>query len=161
MVGGPDARDLDPAAVRRRLGEMRPDSLNTHLVEDTAFWMHFVGILGPEDGGATRINSEDHPWLELIGPRQHAGGWQAPIMAGRRLLEWLGEVRRLSAGRLTRLGPREVAGMDAGLLLQDYSLAVSQGDEEAARAAQIRLGGLLPRATLEAIFPGEGGAASR
>jgi spermidine synthase len=161
LVGGVEARDPDPAQVRRRLGEMRPDPLNLHLVEPAAFWMHFVGILGLEDAVADRINSEDRPWLELIGPRQHAGASRGPIVAGQRLQDWLGEVRRLSAGRLSGLGASEAAGIEAGILLHDYSLALSLGDEEAARSAQVRLGGLLPSRAFEAIFPEAAGTTRR
>jgi spermidine synthase len=150
LVGGLDPFDLSPAVVRRRLGEMRPDPSNAHVADPRAFWMYFVGVLGPEDvpAGDGSINSEDHPWIELIGPQRHG---HAPF-TGRALQTWLTELTRRSAGRVRGLGAEETAGIAAGELLLEFSLALSEGNEDAARTAEARIRSLLSPQAFDAIF---------
>jgi spermidine synthase len=155
LVGGIERLALDPAAVLRRLREMRPDPLNQQLVEPAAFWMHFVGELRPEDlpAGDARINSEQRPWVELIGPRHHAGAGAGVLFTGRRLQAWEREVAQRSIERFQALGPAERSGIEAGDVLLEFALALSERDEAAARTAHTRLRGLLPPRAFDAIFP--------
>jgi hypothetical protein len=47
----------------------------------------------------------------------------------------------------------ETAGIDAGELLLEFSLSLSERDEPGARSAQARLQTLLPRETYATLFP--------
>lgn len=43
LVGGAAPYLLDPEAVRRRLRELRPDSLNAQLTEPAGLWINYLG----------------------------------------------------------------------------------------------------------------------
>jgi len=155
LIGGSEPFDLKPTDVQRRIRELHPDPLNPQLAEPIAFWMHFVGVLELPDLPAdeNRINRENHPWLELMGPLQHAGQRADTLCTGRRLQAWLNQVKQRSAGRVASLGALESAGSRAGDLLLEFSLSISERNETGARAAQNQLRSLLPERAFKAIFP--------
>src|SRR5690606_2338398 len=95
LVGRPDDFVIDPSVVQTRLAEMKVDPTNPHLRAPGVFWMHRVGVVAPSDLPASddRLNREDLPWIELLGPMLHAGGNKEKLFTGRKLQVWLEEVR--------------------------------------------------------------------
>jgi hypothetical protein len=153
LVAAAEPIIMDPAIVENALRVARPDPTNAHIASPAGVWLYFAGVLeaadlGPDDG---RINRDDRPWLELLGPWNGRGA-QARL-TGRRLQAWLADVRRRSAPRITALGPAEHRAMDAGEWLFELSLALAERNDAAAQAAQERVRALLPEATFRALFP--------
>lgn len=154
LIGAAGALELDPARLRRRLGEMRVDPANPQLTESSALWMYLIGTLRLSDvGGTGRINQEEEPWIELTAPWQHAGQAAAELCIGRRLQSWSREIRRRSDSAVTSLGPEVVAAAQAGDLLFEYTLLLSERQEEAARQAQNQLRSLLAPGLYAFLFP--------
>jgi spermidine synthase len=144
---------VDPTIVEAALRMARPDAANLHIASPAGVWMYFAGVLeaadfGPDDG---RINRDDQPWLELLGPWN--GGAAQTRLTGRRLQAWLADVRRGSALHIAPLGPRERSAMEAGDWLFELSLALAERNDAAAQSAQDRVRALLPEATFRALFP--------
>jgi len=135
--------------------ELKPDPLNAQLSEPLGFWMYFVGVLEPADlsPNEMRINREDRPWIELIGPMQHAGQQKPSLWTGRRLQGWLHELKQRTAARMTGLETVEARGCDAGEMLFEYSLSLWERNESKAAQAQARLRSMLPEQTFGALFP--------
>lgn len=154
LIGTAGDFKLDVDLVQRRLAEMQPDPLNPQLRTPETFWINLVGTLEAADLGAgeTRLNTEDRPWIELLGPMLHAGGSQETLFTGRRLQAWLEQVRLRSQPRLGPL-PGQEASIVAGSLLAEMTLCLAEENPAGARAAQARLRQTLPAAVYQSMFP--------
>jgi spermidine synthase len=128
LVGQLDATALDPAVIDRRLHEMNPDDANPALVHPAGFWMLLGGSLERRDERFVRArrNRENEPWLEILGPLNHAGSARgaAPLFVGRRLETFLDELRArpLSGTLLSRLPDEVVRWRTAGAKLAEASI---------------------------------------
>ena len=154
LIGRAADFKIDVDVVQRRLGEMRPDSTNPQLRAASVFWMHFVGVLEAADlpPGDSRLNREDRPWIELLGPMLHAGGNKDKLFTGRRLQAWLNQLRSRSRERLGPLPAREETGVSAGEILAEMVLCVAEDNHAGADAAQERLRQTLPEASYRAVM---------
>lgn len=154
MIGSTGDLKFDPSRTTRRLAEMKGDAANPQLQTAEGFWMSLVGNLEnadlpPED---PRLNSEDRPWIELLGPMLHTGGSESSLFTGRRLQAWLDRVTIRSHGSLSLLPERESTGVKAGRVLAEMTLSVSENDRAGAIAAQKRLKQMLPDKTFRQLF---------
>ena len=155
LIGAAGDFKLDVDLVRKRLAEMQPDPLNPQLRSADAFWMNLIGVLESPDLPAEdlRLNTEDRPWIELLGPMLHAGGSQQTLFTGRRLQAWLEEVRLRSPDRLGPLPAREANAVAAGSVLTELTLCLAEQNNFGARAAQEKLKQILPPAAYQSLFP--------
>ena len=154
MIGSTGDLKFDPSRTTRRLAEMKGDAANPQLQTAEGFWMSLVGNLEnadlpPED---PRLNSEDRPWIELLGPMLHTGGSESSLFTGRRLQAWLDRVTIRSQGSLSLLPERESTGVKAGRVLAEMTLSASENDRAGAIAAQKRLKQMLPDKTFRQLF---------
>jgi spermidine synthase len=152
LVATSDGTGPDPELVRRRLAEMRPDPANPHLLLPDAAWMHFAGMLESADLSAaeTRLNTEDRPWVELLGP-DTAG--TAPWFTGRLFQDWLDALGIRSLARPNLLSEPERNGVAAGRALGAMTLAMQEQNRAGVLAAQDRVRSLLPPETYRGLFP--------
>ena len=69
-----------------------------------------LGVIEPGDlpESDLRVNREDRPWIELLGPMLHAGGNKDKLFIGRRLQPWLDQVRIRSVERSAGCGQSRV-----------------------------------------------------
>ena len=154
LISGVGDLKLDVEQVRRRLTAMQPDATNPQLRSTDAFWMSFVGDLTLTDLPASevRLNREDQPWIELLGPMLHTGGSESTLFTGRRLQAWLDQVTQRSRPRMTPLPERESTAADAGRVLGEMTLCVSEGNRTGASNAQRQLQQMLPPETITLLF---------
>lgn len=151
LIGFADNKTFTAETIRRRLSQQKPDPANPHLITDYALWMNFIGSIKQTDVNPKwRINSEDRPWLELLGPTSNARK-NAPF-TGRPFQNWCQELNATSLSRFhaTEL---ESTAMHAGNLLFDFTLSLSEENQPAATRAQSELQQLLPPALYTIIFP--------
>jgi spermidine synthase len=153
LVATAEPIPLDPAIVEGALRVATADSANAHIASADGVWLYFAGVLEPADlaDGDTRVNRDDRPWLELLGPWDEGDAQER--CTGRRLQAWLADLRRRSEPRLGALGARERRAMEAGDWLFELSLALAERNDTAAQSAQERVRALLPEATFRALFP--------
>jgi len=154
LIGSADDFKLDPAVINRRLAEMQPDATNPQLRSSAAFWMNLVGELRLADLPATelRLNREDRPWVELLGPMLHTGESAEKLFTGRRLQAWLDQVAQRSRNRLPPLPATESAAVDAGRALAEMTLCMAENDRAGAQAAQEKMKQNLPAETFRLLF---------
>ena len=154
LVGARSRLELGADIVRQRMASMRSDSANTHIAAPGAFWMQYVGELTAEDlpSNDKRLNTENHPWVELLGPRLHGGRGEA-LFVGRKLEAWLATIRANSAAEIATLPAGERDAVAAGVEMAELVLCVSEGDRAGAMRAHEALRRLLPDETLGALFP--------
>lgn len=154
LIGYAGERPLDVERVRQRLAGMQPDPANPQLQIPEAYWMNLIGLLEPADLAAAefRINTEDRPWVELLGPMLHAGGDTRALFTGRRLQAWLERIRLNSRARLGPL-PGQEASVEAGSLVAEMVLCLSEQNTAGAQAAQMKLRQTLPEAVYRKLFP--------
>jgi spermidine synthase len=154
LVGRAADFRIDAATVQQRLDGMRADAQNPHLLAPDVFWMHRVGVILPEDlpTSETRLNQENRPWIELLGPLLHAGGNKDQLFTGRRLQAWLDEVRRHSNERSTGLPERVTVGAAAGAVFAEFVLCLSEGNRAGAESAQEKLKQILPEASYRQLM---------
>ena len=155
LIGASGDFKPDTNIVRRRLAEMQPDPSNPQLRSPDDFWMNFVGVLEASDlpASETRLNREDRPWIELLGPMLHAGGNQETLFTGRRLQVWLDDVMLRSRDRAGPLPERESSAVTAGSVLAEMTLCLAEGNGTGARAAQEHLRQMLPDEAFRLLFP--------
>ena len=155
LIGTSGDFKLEVETVRKRLAEMQPDRSNPQLRSPDAFWMNLVGVLEISDlpTNETRLNREDRPWIELLGPMLHAGGDPQSLFTGRRLQAWLDQVTQRSRNRMEPLLERESSAVAAGRVLAEMTLCLAEGDRAGAVAAQERLKQTLPAAAYQSLFP--------
>jgi spermidine synthase len=156
LIGAVEPFQLDPATIKARLSQFPPDPANPQLRDAISLWMQFIGILRPEDLPADdpRMNRQDRPWIELSGPKEHAGSDTSRLLIGRRLEAWENEIQTRRSG-LAQPEPEAEAGMKAGNLLYEFTLLLSEKRETEARAVREKLKGLLPGALFESLLPEE------
>lgn len=109
------------------------------------------GDLAPDE---VRMNTEDRPWVELLGPKLHgAGADKDELFVGRRLQAWLDETQRRSAGRMAELSEPERTTAAAGRLFAELVLRLAEHDERGAEAARAEMQQRLPEPAYRALFP--------
>ncbi len=140
---------------------MRPDSSNPHLNSTEALWMHFGGLVegpvryageaGLGSGPDSRLNTENQPWVELLGPLR-PGGTADVRFAGPDLEAWLSATRSDTLARANgELLPAQRAGIAAAGPFAAWVQALESGNTSAAVAARRELAALLPLETLSAL----------
>ncbi len=141
---------------RARVTAMMPDPANPHLAAPGAVWMHYIGAVKREDVAASdqRVNTENQPWVELLGPRLH-GGRNDAVFVGRELEAWLQTLRTRTLTRQTALEAEQRRAMEAGAALAEMILKMREGDRTGAAEANERVRGLLPVETYRALLGGE------
>jgi spermidine synthase len=150
--------DAEIAAVHdnvgRRLREMRLDNANSELSSPEFFWMHRVGVIEAADlpSGEKRINREDQPWIELLGPMLHSGGKQEMLFTGRRLQEWLDKIRLRSRERVRSSNADTAVAQAAGASFAEVILRLAEGNSAGANAEREHLRTLLPDAVFRQLF---------
>ncbi len=139
-----------------RVAPMTPDPANPHLAAPGAVWMHYVGAVTRADLPASeeRVNSENRPWVELLGPRLH-GGRNDAVFVGRELEGWLQTLRARTLARETGLEEAQRRAMEAGAALAEMILKMREGNRGGAAVANERLRGLLPAETYRVLLGGE------
>ncbi len=154
LIGTAEDFKLDAGLVQRRLTAMKPDPTNPQLSTADSFWMNLIGVIDPSDLPTSdlRLNTEDRPWVELLGPMLHAGGNQEALFTGRRLQAWLDQVRLRSQNKFA-LPAREAAAVAAGSVLAELTLCLAEDNQAGVRAAQNRLRQILPAETYQNLFP--------
>lgn len=165
VIARADGTPLDPAAIDARLRARAAELLadNRYLAHPAGLWLYLVGALDARAPWAlaARRNTQDRPWLELLGARAAASGHPAPAFTGQRLLHFLEEVRRSPAGPLASLDEEHRRWRDLGAELFHASTLDESGDEEGARriafAALARLPAEIRASLLGPEGPGGGG----
>lgn len=155
LIGADGGLAPDGSVIARRLAAMTPDPDNPHLTAPGVFWLHLVGILEPDDLPAeeTRINSENHPWIELLGPLRHGGGRREALFTGLRLEAWLERTATRSRDRMPSLSAAEHSAARGGRSLGRMVRLLTEGDNDGARQAQEQMRAMLPDATFRQLFP--------
>lgn len=154
LVASAEPPSLSLQNLDSRLAALR-DPANPHLIHPAALWMHFAGALDRSWPGSQRgpLNTESKPLLELLGPLQHAGGRTAALLTGQRLADWLLQFKDTSASRVLLSSPLARSSSQAGQLLAQMTLAMSEGNRANALAAQAKLKELLPPELFSSLFP--------
>ncbi|HTO05207.1 MAG TPA: fused MFS/spermidine synthase, partial [Opitutus sp.] len=154
LVGRPDDFAIDADAIQKRLMEMKPDPTNPHLRAPGIFWMHRVGVLRAADlpDADRRLNREDLPWIELLGPMLHAGGNKEQLFTGRKLQAWLNEVGARASARSPELPALEAGGVVAGKIFTELVLCLAENNSAGADAAQERLRQALPESAYRQLM---------
>jgi len=137
LIARADGAALDSEAIDARLRARAAVLVedDRYLAHPAGLWVYLVGAL---DAGApwvqaARRNTQDRPWLALLGARAGASGHPAPALTGERLLGFLDEVRTGPAGTLAALDERHRSWRDLGAELFRASTLAASGDEEGAR----------------------------
>jgi hypothetical protein len=140
---------IDPAAVGRRVREMKSDETNPHLAHEAGLWMFLVGPIQAGDAqfASAKRNRDGRPWLELLAPLAHAASRDGarPVLVGRPLERRLSEIRiRPPAGSaLAALTKEQFDWRDAGSELAEATLLLAEGrraeGEPRLRTAALRL----------------------
>ena len=147
LIAFADNTTLNAETVRRRLSQMTRDPANPQLTDDFALWMNFIGaIYATEVNPTWRINSEDRPWVEL------AGSPGRSAFTGRAFQKWSNELNAVSIHRFNAT-EREAAAIQAGSLLFEFTLNLSENNRPAAARAQAELQQLLPPSIASVLFP--------
>jgi len=156
LVGKKGGGAVEALPESERVAEMTPDPANPHLAAPGALWMHYVGTVKREDlpRGDARVNSENRPWVELLGPRLH-GGRNDAVFVGYELEAWLQTLRAKTLARESALREEQRRAMEAGAALAEMILKMRDGDRNGAGDANGRLRGLLPADTYRALLGGE------
>jgi len=156
LVGSTQPFQPNPATVRARLAESRPDPANPQLAVPFGFWMGFLGLLEPADldPSESRRHTEDHPWLELLGARTHRADAKARqgTFTGRPLQRWLAQTRNASSTRLPGLAETETAAIAAGDRLFEFSLALLENQPHLALQIRRDLERQFPPEVARAVF---------
>jgi len=140
LIGQRDQMVIDPAVVERRIRELKPDPANPQLINPAGVWMFLGGALDPKEDRFTgaRRNRENQPWLEILGPLNHAGSSQGvvPLFVGRPLESFLVSLRArpLAGTPLAQLSPDQLQWRDAGTKLAAISILTQEGHHREAEA---------------------------
>jgi hypothetical protein len=103
-------------------------------------WMFLGGALDPKEDRFIRArrNRENNPWLEVLGPLNHAGSSRGavPLFVGRPLDSFLANLRTrpLAGTPLARLSPDQLQWRDAGAKLGTVSILTQDGRHREAEA---------------------------
>jgi len=143
---------IDSAVVARRLREVKSDDANPTLAHPAGLWMFLAGPVDPaaDRFARARRNRENEPWLEILGPLNHAGlsRGKASLFVGRRLEAFLQELREdpTTGTSLAGLDSAMLQWRSAGAKLAEASNLTMEGKH---REAEVVL-----RQTIS-IFPSE------
>jgi len=155
LMGRKGGGAVEVLPQNEHVAAMTPDPANPHLAAPGAVWMHYIGSVKREDlpAGDSRVNSENRPWVELLGPRLH-GGRNDAVFVGRELEAWLRTLRATTFARESALREEQRQAMEAGAALAEMILKMREGDRNGAGDANERLRGLLPAETYRALLGG-------
>ena len=140
LIGQLDGATIDPAFVERRVRELKADAANPSLVHPAGFWIFLVGPLDPREErfARARRNQENEPWLEILGPLNHASSslGDVPLFVGRRLESFFDGVRTrpLADTPMARLGAIRLQWRQAGARLGAVSILTAKGNHREAEA---------------------------
>jgi spermidine synthase len=156
LIGGGESFRLTFDTVEQRIRLMTPDSQNVHLSHASAVWMHFIGCIEARElpSAESRINREDRPWVEILGPLLHAGESQEELCTGRRLQRWIQNTWKDPVARSCNLSPAVGRASQAGDLMYEFSLELSEGKRDRAKQAQSRLREELTPEVYRSLFGG-------
>ena len=117
--------------------------------------MNFVGILETADlsPAELRLNREDRPWVELLGPMLHTGGDESTLFTGRPLQAWLDQITTRSQAHIAFLPEGEAVAVKSGRVLAEMTLCMAEDNRTGAIAAQKQLKQMLPGETFRQLFP--------
>jgi len=134
LVGHADAdATIDPAAVARRIREMKPDDANPHLAHEAGLWAFLIGPIqsGDPQFASAKRHRDSRPWLELLAPLAHAASADGtrPVFVGPPLERRLGEIRAgpLAGSVLADLTRVELSWRDDGGELAKATLLLEEG----------------------------------
>jgi spermidine synthase len=162
LIGQLDDDPIDPAIVNRRIRELEPDAANPALIHPAGFWMFLAGPLDPKEKRFARVrrNRENEPWLEILGPINHAGSARGgvPLFIGRRLEDFLSELRArpLAGTPLARLDVAHRQWREAGAQIGRVSILTAEGNHREADALMKQAVSSLPpeiRSAFEGTVP--------
>ncbi len=154
LIGWNGESAPDPAAIRQRLSQMKPDPANAHLVPSAIFWMHYLGSI-ERSRVADRdvaLNTDDRPVIELLGPLRR-GEHQERALIGRRLQRFMEAMLPDSDPGPLNLTANEQAGVRAGKLFEELLLLIAEGNATRAREVQSQLRAVLPDEQFKLLFP--------
>ena len=134
LVGHADADAMiDPAAVARRIREMKPDDANPHLAHEAGLWAFLIGPIQSTDAqfASAKRHRDSRPWLELLAPLANADSaiGTRPVFVGRSLERRLGEIRAgpFAGSALATLTQEQLDWRDVGSELAEATLLVAEG----------------------------------
>lgn len=139
---------LNPETVRMRLAALTPDPLNPQLKHPEVFWMHFAGVAPEEHAGAPvkELNTENLPGVEMRVTRPQ------PFI-GRALQRFENASRNpLTVAHLEALPEEARKGVEAGQLMAEFTLLLSEGKEHEARALEQSLRVVLGSEAARSLF---------
>jgi spermidine synthase len=154
LIGSNEPIAFDPAGLTRRLAQMRPDPMNPQLQSAENFWMNYIGELDASQISAaeTRLNVDDQPWVEILGPLLHTGGNLGNLFVGRGLQRWERMLTQRSQRKVGALPPADQSAVEAGDALAEMTLCLSEENPTGAKAAQAKLRELLPAEAFQELF---------
>jgi len=154
LIGSNADIALDAAALRRNLAAMQKDPANPQLQSSENFWMNYIGEISPAqlNDQETRLNVDDHPWVEILGPLLHTGPNERYAFTGRALQKWEKFIQAQSTSKLAVLPKAEVAAVDAGDALAEMTLCMWEQNTAGAQTAQAKLHALLPESAFRELF---------
>lgn len=154
LVGADPSFQLSPETVERRLRQMTPDPQNPHLSTPFVFWMHFLGSITAADltTHESRINREDRPWVEILGPLLHAGESRSELCTGRRFQGWIRKTWPNPVSENSAIHTTVAPSAEAGEIMYEFSLQLSEGNQAGVREAQSRLREKVPSEVYRSLF---------
>ena len=113
---------------------------NPALAHPAGLWMFLAGPLDlrMERFAGARRNRENQPWLEILGPLNHAGSpkGQTPLFVGRRLEAFLDQLRASAVTNtsLARMSESQVRWRSLGAKFAEISNLTVEGRQREAGA---------------------------
>lgn len=92
--------------------------------------------------------------MEILGPLLHAGESQEELCTGRRLQRWIQNTWKDPVARSCNLSPAVGRASQAGDLMYEFSLELSEGKRDRAKQAQSRLREELTPEVYRSLFGG-------
>jgi spermidine synthase len=154
LIGSNADMRLDAENIRRRISQMRADPTNPQMESPEDFWMNFIGELDATklDGNELRLNLDDQPWVEILGPLRHTGASDGKVFTGRALQKWERALTQSSQAQLNTLPPTQAAAVRAGDTLAEMTLCLYEQNTAGAKAAQSKLREELPEPAFRRLF---------
>ncbi len=154
LIASNDDIRFDATALRLRLQLMPSDRTNPQLQSAENFWMNYIGEIDATvlSDSEHRLNVDDRPWVEILGPLLHTGGEEGNIFTGRALHQWERSITQRSQVQLAALPHAEAAAVRAGDTLAEMTLCIYEQNTAGAQAAQAKLRELLPENAFRQLF---------
>jgi spermidine synthase len=150
LIGHSSPAPLKSELLESRIRQLKPDAANPTLIHPAGVWMFCVGPLNANDERfkLAKRNQQDQPWLELLGPKSHAGSahGKAPLFVRRALNDYLTTVRAqpLADTPLSLWTDAEKAWRDSGFGIAEAALLLAAGQHQESRALMLRSIAALP-----------------